>query len=268
MLVIPDPPEKDELDSEEAAEQEGTQEASAEEGAAVAEEGAGEPPAAVAAPPDDRSAELEAQLEAEREQRIRLEERERLRAEQAPPKEERPKEFSRAQLRSAVEEGKIDEDQMEEIWAKQQREAIVRETEERFERRERERSTKTFVETQTAKYVENFPDVKKVGSPTWSRVKEEYDFLINTGEKDSKATELKALRAALGNADKIAERTSSYRQTSSETTSPQTGGTARPVDIWNQVPKSRKAHYKRMVEEGYMTLEDVKKDIPYMSTTN
>jgi len=245
-----------------------TSEEGGEETTVVQETGAEEELVKVVEPGPDRQSELEAQLEAEREQRIRLEERERLRAEQKTEKREPPKEWTRAQLRTAVSEGTIDEDQMEEIWAKQQRAAYRRDTEDLLATRDRERATATTVETEIARYTANYPDVTTIGSPTWNKVKAEFDFCVQLGDDpNSKATEVKALRAALGSSEKIRERTSTHRQTSSETSSSQGGGGGgRPVDIWNRVPRTHKAHYKRLVEEGYMTLEEVKKTIPYMTT--
>jgi len=211
---------------------------------------------------------LSAQLAQEREARIRLEERLAARErEQAPPppKEEPAKVFTRAQLRAAVNEGTIDEDQMEEIWSNQQRDQILRDAEKLLVERERKHTTESVVETETSKYIAAYPDLKEIGSVNWKRVKAEYDFLRKLGDPDNPVTELKALRAALGsNPDRIPERTASRRETTGETSGASGGGSDRPVDIWNQVPPKYKAHYKRMVDEGQMDLEQVKKELPYM----
>jgi hypothetical protein len=212
---------------------------------------------------------LQAQLAAEREQRIRLEER--LAAEKTPPpaKEEPPKVWTRAQLRAAVSDQTIDEDQMEEIWAKQVAYQAACAADERVEARDRARTTEDVVRTDTAKYIESHPDIKTIGTPDWNKLKSEYDYLVDSlGYPDNKATELAAMRAAFGPPDRIKESTARRRQASAETTSSQAGagggGGDRPVDIWNRVPKHLREPLKAMVASGDRTLEDIKKDIPYM----
>jgi hypothetical protein len=215
-------------------------------------------------PKPDRTAQLEAQLQEEREARIRLEERVAAAKESAPAKEEPPKVYTRQELRAAVNEQLIDEDQMEEIWAKQVRAETRRELREELDERDRTRDAESFTDTEIAKYIAAHPEVKEVGSPTWKRVKEEYDFLIRVGDKDDRKTELKALRSALGgNAEKHPQRTAALREAANETSGQQQGG-ERPVDIWNQVPEKYRSYYKGRVNDGSMSLEQVKKDIPYM----
>jgi len=233
-------------------------------------EGEGETPPEEPPPPlePSRADRLEAQLAEEREARIRLEERLRAQEAQRAPQQPPPKIFTRSELRSAVDNGTISEDQMEEIWAKQQRDEIKREMEQDLEKRDRQRETERFIADETAKYIASYPDLRNTQSDTWRRVKQEYDFLVRTGDPDNKATELKALRAALGNAERIQERTANRRETPTETSGSQAPGSGdRPVDIWNRVPKKYRPWYKQQVAEGRKTLEDVKKDIPYMDTT-
>jgi len=219
-------------------------------------------------PPTSREEEYRVQLAEEREHRIRLEER--LNAQQAPPPEktpEPPKVFTRQQLRAAVNEGTIDEDQMEEAWATQQRDIHKRDTQEIIENRDKFNRVVNVVETETTKYLAAYPDLQKVGTPDWTKLKKEYDFLRSIGDDDSKTTELKAMRTAFGTStDRIPERTSQLRETPQET-SGAPGSGQRPVDIWNRVPKQYREYYKKQVADGFKTLDDVKKDIPYMGMT-
>ena len=210
------------------------------------------------------------ELAAEKEQRIRLEERlagMEARPEAAPVKAEPPKELTRVQLREAVDNGQIDQDQMETLWADQREASTLRKMEERYDARDRERQTTNVIQTDTVKYLDAYPDIRKQGSSDWTRLKSEYDYLISVGDPDNKTTELKAMRSAFGSPDRIRESSASRRQTASETASGQSGGGvggSRPVDIWNRVPKHLQEPYKKMVADGFKTLEDVKKDIPYM----
>jgi hypothetical protein len=217
-------------------------------------------------PEPNREEELQAQLAEERESRIRLEERLKVRDEQPPAPKEEPKVFTRQELQTAVDEGQIDADQKEEIWSNQQFERNQRGTEELLNARDKKRDTEGFVETETSRYLSAHPDVRKVDSPDWQKVKDEYDFKVRTGSPDSKETELQAMRAAFGaNPERIPERTAARRETPGDASGSTGGGRGdRPVDIWNRVPDWCKSYYKKQVADGFKTLEDVKADIPYM----
>lgn len=218
-------------------------------------------------PEPDQLAETQAQLAEERETRIRYEERLKVRDEQPPPAKEEPKVFTRQQLQAAVEEGTIDADQKEEIWSNQQYERNQRGTEELLDARDKKRDTEGFVETEFTRYLTAHPDVRKPGSSDHQKVKDEYDFLIQTGDKDCKETELKAMRSAFGSSlERIPDRTAARRETPGDASGSTGGGRGdRPVDIWNRVPDQYKAYYKKQVSDGFKTLEDVKADIPYMA---
>lgn len=210
------------------------------------------------------------ELASEREQRLRLEGRlEAMEAkpDPAPAKVEPPKELTRQQLREAVDNGQIDQDQMETLWSNQERDKTKREMSTMLDERDSRRTAATLVETDTSKYLANHPDIRTVGTSEWNKLKGEYDYLIQLGHKDNKTTELAAMRAAFGPPDRIRESSASRRQAVSETSSAQAGegvGGDRPVDIWNRVPKYLREPYKKMVADGFKTLEDVKKEIPYM----
>lgn len=219
-------------------------------------------------PQVERIAQLEAQAAEERENRIRMEERLKVREEQPPLKEEPPKVFTRLQLRTARDEGTIDDDQLEEIWATQNREQTRREIREDQDARDKKRDTESFVDTEFSRYLNARPDVRKVGSADHTKVKEEYSFLVDKmGEPDSKDTELKAMRAAFGaSPERIPERTAARRETPGDASGSAGTGGDRPVDIWNRVPKHLKAYYQKQVADGFKTMDDVKKDIPYMES--
>jgi len=256
MLVIPTP--------EEAAAAEAADAAAAAEAEAGTEVGSEEVAEAEAAAAVD---DTQAQLTVEREQRIRLEER--LAASQAAPPEAAPAPpvvLTRAQLRAAVDAGTIDEDGMEQVWADQNRAQTRREIGEDQDRRDAERTSSNFIESETAQYLSGRPDIRTQGSSDWTKLKTEYDYLIRTGSKDSKETELNAMRAAFGPAERIAEHTSTLRQTTGETStsSSGSGGGDKSSDILMKVPKSIRAHYRQMVDDGLKTLDEVKRELPYM----
>jgi hypothetical protein len=216
------------------------------------------------APKPDRFAE---QLREERDARIRLEERlAASEAKSAPPKKEEASYLTRQQLRAAVNEGQIDEDQMEEIWATQNRSIQKSDVEDLLESRDRTREVVTRVSSETQKYIDAYPDITKQDSDEWRKVKREYDYLVGLGDSHNDATQLKALRAAFGPADRARpkDRTAQLRETVSETSSAGGGSGARPVDIFNQIPLKYRSYTKARYEEGSLSLAEIEKDLPYM----
>jgi hypothetical protein len=229
-----------------------------------AEESAEAAPAEEPAPKPDR---YEEQLREEREARIRLEERLAAReAAEKPVEKEEPAVLTRAQLRAAVNEGQIDEDQMEEIWATQQRNIQRKDLEELLDTRDKQRESVTRVSSETQKYIDAYPGVSDQNSEEWRKVKKEYDYLISLGDEHNDATQLKALRAAFGPSDRARpkERTAERREAVSETATPGSSSGARPVDIFNQIPQKYRAYTKSRYEEGQISLEEIEKDLPYM----
>ena len=214
-----------------------------------------------------RESELEDQLRTERENVIRLEERVALSQQKTEPavkEEPPPKVFTRQELRAAVNEGKLDDDQMEQIWSDQNHARTLRDTEALMNRRDGERTIASTVDVEYDKYVAAFPSLDDKASADWGKVKTEYDYLVNRlGHPATKTTELAALRSALGRNDRIQEHTAELRETARGTGGGEAGG-KRPGDIWNRVPKHMRVGLKKLVSDGYRTLADVEKDIPYM----
>jgi hypothetical protein len=217
-------------------------------------------------PKPNREEELLSQVAEERENRIRLEERLRVQAERKEEPEPPKKVYTRQELRAAVTEGTIDDDQLEEIWAKQLREQTRLDTAELIDTRDRKRDTESFVDTETVRYLDAHPDVRTVGSSDWKAVKDEFDFFTKMGDPENKATELKALRAAFGsNPTRIPERTASHRETPADSSgSPGTGGGDRNVDIMNRIPKNLRPYYRDQLERGWKTMDEVKRELKYM----
>lgn len=215
-------------------------------------------------PRPDPVAELERRLEEEREARIRLEGMVQGR-EQAKPAEPKPQEISRTKLRELVNEGRISEDQMEEIWAKQNRESLLREVDATYSKRLEEQSQKARVDAELQKYIDARPTISQRGSEDWIRVKQEFDYLVQLGDPPDSRTELKAARAAFGPAERVREHTTARRPTHAETSSPRGQNTEpRNVDIFNRIPKSLREYYRFEYENGRKTIDEIKRELPYM----
>ncbi len=112
--------------------------------------------------------------------------------------------YSRAELKRAVEQGKISDDEMESIWEQQVEKRIAAEVQKTTENTFGNASREAQVSNQIAAYAEKLPDLRDKDSDAFRRVREEYDFLVSAGDpKDSLLTELKAIRAAFGPVDRI-----------------------------------------------------------------
>jgi hypothetical protein len=197
---------------------------------------------------------LEAKLSREREERIRLEERTKAQEKSAPPEPE----YSRAQLKQLVDAGTISEEQRDAVLDKQDRareERLINETTRKFQQQSAQSARNQRISSQIDTYKSSFPDVMVEGSETRQKVQREYDFLVSVeggprSDEQGAIMELKAMRAALGPAEKVRETTRQRRQTHAET-----GGagdnTSRPVDMANKIPKKYREYYKHRVETGY-----------------
>lgn len=226
-----------------------------------------EEPVKITEPEPDPLVTAQSELQVEREQRIRLEERLNVQSTEtaAQPAKSEVKRFTRAELRVAVNEGKFDDDQMEEFWANQQREVHNEDTEKIVRAHAKQESSASLVVTETQRYMDNYPEVSKEGSPIWNKAKKEYDFLIKLGDEPNKTTELKALRAALGSSTRIKEHTQALRETVNETSSNTSGGgTGRHGDIFDKMPTKYRNYNRERYKNGQVNLETLEKELPYM----
>jgi hypothetical protein len=121
----------------------------------------------------------------------------------ALPKGERPapkqdKNFTRAELRAQVNEGKITEDQMDEILEQQLSKSLTERitTQVRTEVEGSQVASKTS--DQIARYVDAFPDINKEGSALRAKVQAEFEELVANKSPNSLATELAAIKIACG----------------------------------------------------------------------
>lgn len=223
-----------------------------------------------ASPPDPVAAlrrEFEDRLAKEREERARIEGELRAMRESRPAEAKpAPQTFTRAQLRQAVDEGRITEDDMFETLERQGREQLIREMDDRYAARERERTTRQTIESERKKYVDAYPGLLEQGSEAWNRAKREFDHLVSLGhDPNAELTEITALRAAFGTASRAVERTSSERPTSRETSGARGSDSgARPVDIINRVPQKYREQYRKWYADGVKSAADIEAELPYM----
>jgi len=214
-------------------------------------------------------AKLESQaseLQREREERIRLEERTKVQEETA--KKADP-EWSWDQLENAIAEGKITR-----AWANDYREKLVEEratkkAEQRLEAKLSTTSQQTTVQADVDRYKRAVPEVMQPGSPERVKVEREYAYLTQTlGYPATRATELAAMRSALGDPDmveraalaKTSTTKEAYQETQSSSHKP-TGATKDPVKGLDD--RTRK-HYEKMIERGrYKGWDEVREELAW-----
>lgn len=205
-----------------------------------------------------QSRKLQDELQAEREQRIRLEERLN-----AGGGKDKPKTYTRAELLEAVNAGTITQATADEVWEQQittkVREDITRDITQRDAVRERA----TRVSTEISRYKSAVPDVMDTSSDARKKVVAEFDYLVSIGQPKTVETELAALRSVFGPLERLEKRDVTREKRSSH----QEGGGARPNDDSGttkngppaNLPARYKQHYESMIGKGMYTGWDDKR---------
>lgn len=202
------------------------------------------PPAASKADVDA----LRAELEAMRSKNELLE----TKLAAAPPAEEKPKELSRAELQEAVDNGTITAEKMEEVLDQQRMRKMKAEVTAEVRAELTRENSRAALEAEFDKYRQRIEGLEKAGHPNRERVSREYRELVRLGAPEGASTEMAALRATFGPAEKIREHTHAEHEAHHEAgasgggESPSTG--AAP---WKKgLSPERVAHLESMIEKG------------------
>lgn len=194
-----------------------------------------------------RQDKLQEELQAEREQRIRLEER-------VKADDTKPKPYTRAELLAAVENGQITQAQADEAWEAQITAKVTESVTRDWLQHETAKERAKRVSSEISRYKAVVPDVTDTASETRQKVAAEFQYLVSIGQPKTVETELAALRSVLGPVDRLEKRdvTREKRPTHQEGNG---GGGRPPRDGGNpngpaNLPPRYKAHYERMIEKG------------------
>jgi hypothetical protein len=197
----------------------------------------------------DRHAELTGQIQESRETLAEM----RGRLEAAPPAPP-PKEFTREELNKAVEDETLTQSAADAILEKQLEARITRKAEERIAETTAAASQTAAQDAEVGQYTEAHPELKDKTSPKFQKVESEYQRLVASGLPKGRATEVAALKIALGPPDVLSDRTREARETHVETGGAGGGGGEKPPAVGeNSVPKKYRAHYARMIDQGQYT---------------
>lgn len=199
---------------------------------------------------------LEATLQQEREERIRLEERLK-----ASTKEE-PVRYTKQQLREAVATGQMTQDQADDLWEEQREAEITEKVVGAVTAKTARNSAVERVDTDLAKYKALVPDLMVEGSETRNDVAERYQYLISIGAPPGPATQLAAANAVLGPIDRLEKKGKgrTVTQTHQETGGNEGGGGGKKT-LLEQAPPRYRQHYESLIAKGLITPEKAEKEI-------
>ncbi len=166
---------------------------------------------------------------------------------------EGPKTYTRAELNALVESRAITQDQADSQMDLQIREGaraeaarVATDTVTAVSRKER-------VDGEIARYTVVAPEVLDETHDTRARIKEEYKFLIELGDKASVETQLKAIRSVLGPIDKL-ERARNGRPSHEPHREDGGGGVERKPKAsdgtYDGLSAREKAHYDKLITNG------------------
>lgn len=161
-------------------------------------------------------------------------------------------EYTRAQLLAAVEEGQVSQAQADEIWERQIERRVERKMGEEIERRSVQSQRSTLVTSELNRYKSAVPELLEDGSDVRQRVESEYTFLLSTGLNPGLETELAAVRAVLGPADRLKANPGARRQETHQETGygsdSGTGGKDRSFK--DRLSPSYRAYYDDQIRKG------------------
>lgn len=206
----------------------------------------------------DRATLAEAEAKTEREARIRLEERLTV----GETKKVENVGVTRVQLNQEVTDGRITQVQADDMLMAQEKKSWLAEAEQKFTQQRDEDQRSRQIDEGIAAYTRACPEVQQQGSDERKKVTLEYNELVRMGQPPTFSTELLALRAVFGPADKLTE-LRSKRAAHSETG---TGGGADGAPASRSlsgVAARQKAYYDERVKRGIITREDADKDLKF-----
>lgn len=176
-------------------------------------------------------------------------------------------EMTAVQLRQAVEEGRISEDQAEEIRLNQAEKRIRESVTAEVKQELTGRDMAARVSTEIGRYKSLVPGINDRSSEQFAKLKGEYDYLVSMGDPGDATTELKAARAAFG---PVAALEAAGKPKDRESWA-ESGGASDPGDRGGakdgppkDMPAKHREYYRKQIASGfYPDWEAVRKEWSY-----
>src|SRR5262252_3872815 len=171
------------------------------------------------------------------------------------PAEAAPRIFTRAELRAAVDAGKITEEQMDAQLETQMETKLEKKLRAEFEAATVETQAASQIDAQMAAYIEAHPDLLDADSDLRAKVQEEFNYFTGVLKQNPKAksTELAAIRSAVGSLapkGKRKEPEASGEETGGSDGGKSSGGGGGEEGWKKGLPPALKAHYQKQIDKG------------------
>lgn len=170
---------------------------------------------------------------------------------QPPPQE---KVFNAAELRRAVDDGRMTEDESEQIKERQIETRVAAKIETRLRQELSNQTTSDRLVGEIQRYVDAIPELSDRESAQHAKLKREFDHLVGLGyDRDDRRTDVAAARAAFGDPAKIrdikADPPGSHQETGGSAAGALVGATR--SDGWpKDMPPRHREFYENQIRSG------------------
>lgn len=188
------------------------------------------------------------------------------------PADDKPKAYTRAELKAAVDAGQITQEQADAHWERQRdaeinerAEAVALDAVGRKQARDR-------LDAEISQYRKLAPEIMEAGSEVRSAIQAEFTALVQAGmpggKDDNLPTQLAAIKAVLGPLDKLAKARGAHRKQEHDEQGGGSGDGNRPRNpgkgLVNQLDARWKDHYEKGIKQGrYKDWKDVETELKY-----
>jgi len=168
---------------------------------------------------------------------------------------DQPKVYAKAELKAAVEAGQISQEQADDLWDRQRETQIREAAKSDALSAVTGKQTKERVDADIAKYRQLKPEIMQAGSAERDRISEEFRYLVANGSPNNLATELAAIRAALGSLEKL-EKAASAKRAADHDQQGGEGGDGKPKGgnsskkLVDHLKGDAKEFYERGIKQG------------------
>ncbi len=173
------------------------------------------------------------------------------------------KQLSAADLRIAVDEGRLTETQADEIRDRQIEERVTSKVSETVNATLSQHQSSTQIDAEVDRYLKARPAVDAEGSPERARVQSAFTEITKLGLPDDQRTTLMALRNAFGPIDAVETAGPGKRPAAShdETGGSDEGGDGGPTGGWPKaMPTANRLYYDDLIHKGIYTQETAVKE--------
>lgn len=174
---------------------------------------------------------------------------------QQKPADEKPKEYTKADLKAAVTAGQITQEQADDIWDRQREAQITARAEARALDAVTAEQAKERIAADLSKYKRLAPEILDKSSDERQKIEAEYRVLTSSGLPGNLATELAAIKAVMGPLEKLEKARGARRHVESDEQGGGSGdrrkdGQQGKATKWDQLDARKQEYYERQIKAG------------------